>query len=67
MNKYICTMCNYIYNEEKGDTERGIAPGTMFLDLPDTWTCPVCGATKDKFFLSYDQGPRRKIHKIDKV
>ncbi|HBI48070.1 MAG TPA: High molecular weight rubredoxin, partial [Smithella sp.] len=25
------------------------APGTKFEDLPDSWTCPVCGADKSKF------------------
>ena len=27
----------------------GIAPGTAFNDIPDSWTCPICGAQKDKF------------------
>ncbi|HJJ41745.1 MAG TPA: rubredoxin [Methanocorpusculum sp.] len=48
MDKYQCTICGYIYDPEKGS---GIAvkPGTAFEDLPDSWRCPVCGATKDKF------------------
>ena len=49
MGKYECTMCGYIYDPEKGDPERGIAPGTPFADLPDDWTCPECGAGKDAF------------------
>jgi len=32
-----------------GDPDSGIAPGTKFEDLPETWTCPVCGAEKSKF------------------
>ncbi|MFP3946334.1 MAG: thiamine pyrophosphate-dependent enzyme [Archaeoglobaceae archaeon] len=41
MARYRCTVCNYIYDEEK--------EGTRFDDLPDTWTCPVCGAPKSAF------------------
>jgi rubredoxin len=25
------------------------AEGTKFEDLPDDWTCPVCGVGKDMF------------------
>lgn len=49
MEKYECTVCGYIYNPEEGDREGGIKPGTSFHDLPDDWTCPICGAAKDKF------------------
>jgi rubredoxin len=49
MKKYECTVCGYIYNPEEGDPEGGIKPGTRFEDLPDDWTCPVCGAAKDMF------------------
>ncbi|MGA2554333.1 MAG: rubredoxin, partial [Smithella sp.] len=27
----------------------GVVPGTAFEDLPDGWSCPVCGAAKDEF------------------
>lgn len=46
---YECQVCGYIYDPAKGDPDSGIAPGTAFEDLPDTWVCPVCGATKDQF------------------
>jgi flavin reductase (DIM6/NTAB) family NADH-FMN oxidoreductase RutF/rubredoxin len=49
MKKYKCTVCGYIYDPAKGDPDGGIAPGTPFEKLPDDWTCPVCGATKDQF------------------
>jgi len=49
--KYICVVCGYIYDEALGDPEDGIAPGTRFEDIPDTWTCPDCGVTKDDFEL----------------
>ncbi len=47
--KYICVVCNHIYDEALGDPETGIAAGTKWADVPDTWSCPECGATKDDF------------------
>ena len=38
-----------VYDPEKGDPDSGIAPGTAFEDIPDTWVCPVCGVGKDMF------------------
>ena len=49
MAKYECTVCGYVYDEDEGDADSGIAPGTKFEDLPDDWVCPVCGAGKGDF------------------
>jgi len=49
MAKYRCTVCGYIYDPELGDPDGDIKPGTPFEDIPDTWVCPVCGASKDQF------------------
>jgi rubredoxin len=49
MDKYVCTVCGYIYDPEKGDPENGIVAGTTFDNLPDDWVCPICGAGKDAF------------------
>ncbi len=49
MNNYVCMLCDYTYEPEKGDPERGVSPGTAFGDLPDNWVCPVCGAEKFEF------------------
>ncbi len=49
MKKYVCTVCNYIYNPEEGDPDSGIKPGTAFEDLPDDWVCPLCGVGKEDF------------------
>jgi flavin reductase (DIM6/NTAB) family NADH-FMN oxidoreductase RutF/rubredoxin len=49
MAKYKCSVCGYIYDPEKGDPDSNIAPGTAFEDLPDDWSCPVCGAAKSDF------------------
>ena len=49
MEKYVCKVCGYVYDPEKGDPDNGIAPGTKYEDLPDDWVCPVCGAGKVDF------------------
>ena len=49
MKKYVCSVCGYIYDPAEGDSEGDIPAGTAFEDLPDDWTCPVCGAAKDEF------------------
>lgn len=41
MKKYRCTICGYIYDEAKEKVK--------FVDLPDDWKCPLCGAPKILF------------------
>jgi rubredoxin len=50
--RYICSMCDYIYDEKRGEPHRGIKPGTKFEDLPEDYVCPVC-ATDPKIILRY--------------
>jgi flavin reductase (DIM6/NTAB) family NADH-FMN oxidoreductase RutF/rubredoxin len=47
--KYECMVCGYAYDPELGDPDGGIKPGTPFEEIPDDWTCPVCGAAKSNF------------------
>ena len=49
MKKYVCELCGFVYDEEVGLPEAGIAPGTKFEDLPEDFECPFCGASKDQF------------------
>ncbi len=49
MKKYVCTICQYEYDPEQGDPDNGVAPGTAFEDIDDSWVCPICGAGKDAF------------------
>jgi len=44
-----CLLCDYIYDEEKGDPEHGIAPGTKWEDVSEDFVCPECGASKLDF------------------
>lgn len=39
--KYVCSICGYVYDEDK--------EGIPFADLPESWTCPMCGAPKALF------------------
>lgn len=47
--RYICLICGFVYDEEEGWPEDGIAPGTLWQDVPDDWACPDCGAAKEDF------------------
>ena len=47
--KYICTICGYVYDEDLGDPDSGIEPGTKWEDVPDSYICPLCGVDKDSF------------------
>ena len=51
MKKYVCNVCNWIYDPAVGDPDSGIAPGTPFEAIPDDWPCPLCGVTKEDFDL----------------
>ena len=49
MDKYICTICGYVYDPAQGDPDNGVKEGTKFEDVPEDWICPICGAGKDSF------------------
>ena len=39
----------YVYDEDVGEPDNGIAPGTKWGELDDDYVCPVCGVDKDQF------------------
>ena len=49
MKTYQCMLCSFVYDEEEGWPEDGIAAGTKWEDIPEDWECPDCGAYKDMF------------------
>lgn len=51
MKKYVCLVCDWVYDPLVGDPDGGIEPGTAFEDIPDDWVCPLCGVGKDEFEL----------------
>lgn len=44
-----CLLCAFVYDESQGLPDDGIAPGTPWEQVPDTWSCPDCSATKADF------------------
>lgn len=49
MKSYMCVVCGFIYDEEQGRPDEGIAAGTHWVDVPEEWSCPECGASKSEF------------------
>jgi rubredoxin-NAD+ reductase len=47
--QYICHACGYVYDEATGDPDSGLMAGTRFDDIPNDWSCPLCGVTKADF------------------
>jgi rubredoxin-NAD+ reductase len=44
---YICIVCGWVYDESQGFDS--FAPGTKWEDIPDDFTCPLCGVEKSFF------------------
>ena len=42
MEKFVCTVCGYVYDPAENDN-------VAFTDLPDDYVCPLCGVGKDQF------------------
>jgi rubredoxin len=62
--RYVCSMCNYVYDEKRGEPHRNIKPGTKFEDLPDTYVCPVC-ALDPKITLQFGKVLKQGFEPID--
>ncbi len=52
MDTYTCQICGHVYDPEKGEPQDNIPPGSDFSKVPESWQCPVCGASKGKFARS---------------
>ena len=52
MKRWQCQMCGFIYDEAGGLPDHGIAPGTLWEDIPEDWTCPDCGTSKAQFEMT---------------
>lgn len=49
MTKYMCDVCQYIYDPQYGDPDGGVPAGTPWESVPDDWICPECGVGKEMF------------------
>ena len=49
MKVWQCIVCGWVYDEAQGWPTDGIAPGTRWEDIPESWACPDCGVTKADF------------------
>ena len=49
MDKYVCTVCGYVYDPEEGDPDNGVDLGGRRIIKQKNWECPICGASKDDF------------------
>jgi len=57
VNRYRCSKCPYVYDPRRGDPDGGIPPGTPFDRIPNSWRCPICGATKRDFYPLAAEAP----------
>lgn len=49
MSKYVCSVCGYVYDEDEGEPDNDIEPGTPWDEVPEDYVCPMCGVGKDFF------------------
>ena len=49
MDKYVCSVCGYVYDPALGAPDDGIEPGTPWEEVPADWVCPLCGVGKEDF------------------
>ena len=47
--KYVCTVCDWEYDETSSEATGDIAAGTKWSDVPDDFCCPLCGIGKSVF------------------
>jgi len=47
--QYICDVCAWVYDEDVGYEDQGIAPGTKWEDVPEDFLCPLCMVGKEQF------------------
>lgn len=62
MSKWECIVCGWVYDEETGDPDSGIAAGTKWEDVPEDWLCPDCGVGKEDFELIETSEPAAVPH-----
>ena len=49
MDKYVCDICGYVYDPAEGDPDNGVAPGTAWESVPESWVSPLSAVGKEHF------------------
>lgn len=52
-DRYVCTICGYVYDEEAGDPDNGFALETKWADVPNGYVLYVV--------------PQKKVLNVDKM
>ena len=58
MDKYVCDICGYVYDPAEGDPDNGVAPGTAWESVPESWVCPLCGVGKELSLIHISEPTR---------
>ena len=53
MDRYVCTVCGFLYDPELGDVNSCVDEGTEFDEISYSWVCPHCSSPKEAFELVY--------------
>lgn len=48
--KYVCDLCGWEYDKDKGYPEAEIAPVTPWEDVPADFACPICCVDIEQFY-----------------
>ena len=67
MNKYICSVCGFVYDEKLGSPDYGVNPNTKWENLPDDWVCPWCAAPKSDFYKEETNKKEDKQLEVEEI
>lgn len=56
MSRYCCEVCDYVYDEARGEPHEGFPAGTAWSAVPDHWACPDCGVREKVDFVQVGDG-----------
>jgi len=51
-----CPVCDYVYDESRGEPREGFPAGTPWGEVPDDWTCPDCSVREKPDFEPTEAG-----------
>jgi rubredoxin len=59
VSRFRCEVCDYVYDEDRGERREGFPAGTPWSEVPDEWCCPDCGVREKVDFVPDDQSGGR--------